>query len=213
MDRRSRLVAALACAITLAAAGTRLDAQSRQAASRQKLDAEYTAQDQGVPAGPAHHDRAGRSPAGVRHGAVAAQVPRPHRRHARRADLREGHPSLLRGARQGVRPRRGSGRSARPKKAATWSSLAIADEATIKRARQVQGRCSRSSPIRARRPRQQAQQLINTAKPIYCDHERHALAGDRRSRDADRAGVPARSSKRRRSSRTSATTSSRSSRR
>ena len=43
MDRRSRLVAALACAITLAAAGTRLDAQSRQAASRQKQDAEYTA--------------------------------------------------------------------------------------------------------------------------------------------------------------------------
>ena len=40
------------------------------------------AADQAEPAGSAHHDRAGRSPAGVRHRALAAEVPRPRRRHA-----------------------------------------------------------------------------------------------------------------------------------
>ena len=71
----------------------------------QKIDEEYTQAHQGVPAGSADHDRARRSPAGVRHRAVAAQVPRPHRRHAGRADLRQGHPSLLRGAREGLAAR------------------------------------------------------------------------------------------------------------
>ena len=67
----------------------------------QKIDEEYTQDHQAEPAGSAHHDRARRSPAGVRHGALAAEVPRPRRRHAGRADLREGHLSLLRGAREG----------------------------------------------------------------------------------------------------------------
>ena len=64
-------------------------------------------QDQGVPAGSADHDRARRSPAGLGHGPDAAQVLQPHRRHARRADVRQGHLPLLRRARQGVRPHRG----------------------------------------------------------------------------------------------------------
>ena len=51
------------------------------------------------------------------------------------------------------RPRARCGRSARPKKAATWSLLAIADEATIKQLDEVQGHARRSSPIRGRRPR------------------------------------------------------------
>ena len=67
----------------------------------QKIDEEYTRTDQAEPAGSADHHRARRSPAGVRHRAVAAQVPRPRRRRAGRADLREGHLPLLRGARQG----------------------------------------------------------------------------------------------------------------
>ena len=50
MDRRSRLVAALACALTLAAADTRLDAQARQAAAtRQKAGRRVHRQDQGIP--------------------------------------------------------------------------------------------------------------------------------------------------------------------
>ncbi len=43
MNRRTSLVAATACAIALAAAGTRPAAQARPAASKQKADAEYTA--------------------------------------------------------------------------------------------------------------------------------------------------------------------------
>ena len=91
--------------VLVATPGLKPVAQSRtQQRQQQKMD-EVHREDQGIPAGPADHHRAGRSPSGVRHRPDAAQVPRPHRRHARRADLREGHPSLLRGARQGVRPR------------------------------------------------------------------------------------------------------------
>ena len=43
MNRRSGLAIAIACAIMLAAADTRPAAQARQAAAKQKLDAEYTA--------------------------------------------------------------------------------------------------------------------------------------------------------------------------
>ena len=81
--------------------GSGLQAQKAAPKQAQKIDEEYTTTDQAEPAGSAHHDRAGRSPAGVRHGAVAAQVPRPRRRHAGRADVREGHLPLLRGAREG----------------------------------------------------------------------------------------------------------------
>ena len=82
-------------------------------------------QDQGVPAGSADHDRARRPPAGVGHRADAAQVLRPHRRHARRADLRERHLPLLRRARQGVRPHLGVAHRqdrGRPRHGASWRS-------------------------------------------------------------------------------------------
>ena len=94
------------------------------------------------------------------------EVPRPHRRHAGRADLREGHPSLLRGARQGLaaralledrqdrgRPRHGRARDRRR-----------GDDQV---ARQVSRSARPRSPIRARRPRRRRRQLLKTAKPIY----------------------------------------------
>ena len=43
--------------------------RAKSTAASQKIDEEYTQADQGVPAGSADHDRARRSPAGVRHGA------------------------------------------------------------------------------------------------------------------------------------------------
>ena len=59
--------------------GLRPVAQSRsQAAKPQKQDEEYTAKIKEYTAGSADLDRAGRSSAGVGHGADAAQVLRPH---------------------------------------------------------------------------------------------------------------------------------------
>ena len=81
--------------------GSGLQAQKPAPKAPQKIDEEYTKTHQAEPAGSAHHDRARGSPAGVGYRALAAEVPRPRRRHARRADLREGHPSLLRGAGEG----------------------------------------------------------------------------------------------------------------
>ena len=74
-----------------------------------------------APAGSADHHGAGRSPPGVRDRALAPQVLRPHRRHAWRADVREGHPPLLPGAGGRVASGRATGRSAPPRRAATSS--------------------------------------------------------------------------------------------
>ena len=162
--------------VVAATPGLRPVAQSRaQSAKPQKLDEEYTAKIKEYLQDPRITHRAGRSPAGVGHGADAAQVPRPHRRHARRADLREGHPALLRGARQGVGPRSRSGRSARPKKAATWSLLAVADEATIKQLDKYKGMLASLTDPR-KTTEEQAQQLIKHGQADLLDHERHALA-------------------------------------
>ena len=121
---------------------------------------------QGVSAGPAHHHRTGGPHAGLRHRAFAAEILRPHSRHARRTDLRQGHQPLLRSARQGLparqvledRPDRRRPRPGHPRH---------------RRRSHHQGRststrtCSPSSAIRARPPKSRPSELIHTAKPIY----------------------------------------------
>ena len=120
----------------------------------------------------------------------AAQVPRPHRRHAGRADLREGHPPLLPGPRQGLRPASGTWTIGKTEEGRDMIMLAIADEATIRAAQALQGRRSRPRPTRGRPPRREAQQLITTGQADLLAHQRHALARERRARDADGAGLP-----------------------
>ena len=148
-------------------------------------------EDQGIPAGPADHDRAGRSPAGVRHRADAAQVLRADRRHARRADLREGHPPLLRGARQGVADRdlgvehrqdRGRARHGRPRGRRRGDDQA---------AREVQGD-DRVAHRSAQDDRGAGAAAHQDGQADLLDHERHALDRERRAGDADRAALPAR---------------------
>ena len=77
--------------------------ETRVAAERRGVHQE----DQGVSPGPAHHDGARRSSAGVQHRPDAAQVPWPHRRDARRTDVRQGYVPLLRRARRGLGPHQG----------------------------------------------------------------------------------------------------------
>ena len=108
-----------------------------------------------------------------------------------RADLRQGHPPLLRGARQGVRPRSRCGASARPRKAATWSLLAVADEATIKQLDKYKGD-ARVADRSAQDDRGAGAAADHDRQADLLDHERHALDRDRRARDADGAAVPAR---------------------
>ncbi len=74
--------------------------KSRETLSRAENRRRVHQTDQAASAGSAHHHRARRSPAGLGHRAVAAQVPGPRGGDAGRADVREGHPSLLRGARE-----------------------------------------------------------------------------------------------------------------
>ena len=105
--RRITRAGVIACGLTLATltAPAPLDAQNTRPAQPQKIDAEYTAKIKEFLQDPRITTELVDHLPGVRHRAHAAQVSRPHRRAARRAHLREGHPSLLRGHRQGLRPR------------------------------------------------------------------------------------------------------------
>ena len=211
----SRLCEAVRCASPLPAALARAGGAGSRARRRRAAPAGPETEDrrglhredQGAPAGSADHDRAGRPPAGVRHRADAAEVPRPHRRHARRADLREGHLPLLRGDRQGVGPHRdvehrqdrGRARHGRPRGRRRGDDQAD---------RQVQGD-DRVADRSAEDDRGAGAAADQDREADLLDHERHALARDRRSRDADGAAVPPGGRARRRSSSRSATTSSR----
>ncbi len=168
-------------------------------------------EDQGVHAGSAHQHGARRSPPGVGHGSHAAEVLRPHARHARRADLREGHPALLRGARQGVGPHhdvddRQDRR--RPRHGAARGGRRGDDQAD----RQVQGHARVAD--RSAQDDRGAGAAADSAPPSRSTGSRAACTRARpaapRCCSSCRTGSR---SKRRRSSRPSATTSSRSSRR
>ena len=183
--------AVLALAMASGSAAPPVAAQSKtpKAASVQRIDEEYTKADQAEPAGSAHHDRARRSPAGVRHGSVSAEVPRPRRRHARRAHLREGHPSLLRGAGEGgAEPREVlEGRHHRRR----------ARHRAARDRRRGDDQVARQVPRHARRADRSAQDDRGARPAAAADGEadllrdqRHALARERRPRDADRARLP-----------------------
>ena len=90
--------------------------------------------------------------------------------------------------------------------------LAVADEATIKQLDKYKGMLASLTDPR-KTTEEQAQQLIRDREADLLDHERHALARDRRAGDAASSCRTGSRSRRRRSSRRSATTSSRSSRR
>ena len=154
---------------------------AREAEARRGVHRE----DQGVPAGSADQHRAGRSPAGIRHDSDAAEVLRPDAGHAGRADLREGHPALLRGARQGVgshldvddwqdrrRPRHGAARRRRRGD----------DQAD----RQAQGH-ARVAHRSAEDDRGAGAAADSHGQADLLGDERHALARNRRARDAARA--------------------------
>ncbi len=181
--QKVRKICTLAAAVALA-----LPSLAR---AQQAIDSEYTAQIKKDSVGSAHHDRAGRPPAGVGHRADAAQVPRPHRRRSPASSItpRTSHRYFEALAKASPRAR-SSGRSARRKKGATWSSLAIADEATISEPRQVQGLCSTQLDRSAQDDRSAGAAADPDGEADLLDHERHALAGVRRPRDADGAGVP-----------------------
>ena len=98
----------------------------------------------------AHPDRAGRSHAGVRDGAVPAEVLRLRAGRGQQGHLPQGHRRAT--TRRSTRRRRASrcGRSARPRKGGPMVALAVADEATIASLDQIQADHARSSPTRAR---------------------------------------------------------------
>ncbi len=68
--------------------------------------------------------------------------------------------------------------------------LAIADEATIKNLDKYKDILAKLGDPR-KITDQQAHELIKIGKPIYWIGQRHPLARNRRTRDADRAGLPA----------------------
>ena len=137
-------------------------------------------------------DRAGRSPAGVRQSADAAQVSgrRPHLRHARRADVREGHPRVHEGggrrgadAREvlGHRPDRRGPRSDRPR------DLERGDD---QEPRSLQG-LSAGADRSAQDDRGAGAPDHHAGQADLLADERRALDRARRPRDADGAGLPA----------------------
>ena len=122
-------------------------------------------QDQGIPAGSAHHDRAGRSPARVRHGADAAQVPRPHRRQPGELtyakDIHRYYEAIDKAS-----DRIAMWNIGKTEEGRDMVVLAVADEATIKQIDKYKGMIASLTDPR-KTTEEQAQQLIKTAKPIY----------------------------------------------
>ena len=182
---------ALACRLVAWRSGpaARRRRSRRQPPSKAEDRRRVHRQDQGAPAGSADLDRAGRSPAGLGHRADAAEVLQPHRRHAGRADLREGHLPLLRRARQGVRPHHDVAHRqdrGRPRHGAAGGGGRGDDQA----ARQVQGDGGVADRS-AQDDRAAGAAADQDRQADLLDHERHALDRDRRARDADRAAVPA----------------------
>ena len=180
----------LAASALLASAVLVTSAPSAHAQAVQPNDSGVHGEDQGVSPGSAHHHRAGRSPARLRHRPDAAQVPRQDRRHAGRADLRQGHPSLLRRARQVVAAREGLAHGqerGRPRHDRRRRRRRSDDQGS----RQVQGH-AQAAHRPAEDHRRAGARGDQDGEADLLAHERHALAGDRRPRDADGARVPPR---------------------
>ncbi len=122
-----------------------------------------------------------------RHGAVAAEVPWARRRSAGRADLRQGHPSLLRGAGQGVAARalledRHERRRPRHRRA---GDRGRGDDQV---ARQVP-RHARGADRSAQDHRGAGAAAAEDGQADLLPDQRHALTGKRRARNAHRAGL------------------------
>ena len=147
-------------------------------------------EDQGVHAGSADQHRARRSSSGVGHDPDAAEVLRPHARHARRADLRQRHPALLRSPRQGVRSHhdvdhrqdRGRPRHGPPRRRRRSDHQAD---------RQVQ-RHARVADRSAQDDGGAGAAADQDRKADLLGDKRHALGRNRRPGDAPRAAVPSR---------------------
>ena len=145
-------------------------------------------EDQGVHAGSADQHRARRSSSSVGHDSHTVEVLRPHARDAWRADLRQRHPALLRGARQGVGPhldvddrqdRRG------PRHGAACGGRRGHDQTD----RQIQ-RHARVADRSAKDDRGAGAAVDSHGQADLLGHERHALGRDRRTGDAPRVAVP-----------------------
>jgi hypothetical protein len=166
MDRRSRLVAALACAITLAAAGARLDAQARQAAAtRQKPDGEYTAKIKEYLSDPRITTEL------VDHLPASDTVPTP----LKFLGHMPGSPGVL--TRAADIHRYFAALDKASDRVTVWNIgkteegrdmivAAIADEATIKSIDKYKAMLAQLTDAR-KTTEEQAQQLVHTAKPVY----------------------------------------------
>ena len=140
-------------------------------------------------------------------GAVAAEVPRPHPGHARRADVLQGHLPLLRRARQGLGPRQGVPHRQdrrRPRHDHRGDRRRGHDQVSSTRYKGITAQLDR--PAQADRGGGAAAHRDGQADLLR--HRRHPLARDGQPRDADGAGATGSPSRRRRSSSRSATTSS-----
>ena len=166
MDRRSRLVAALACALTLAAAGARLDAQARQAATtRQKPDGEYTAKIKEYLSDPRITTEL------VDHLPASETVPTP----LKFLGHMPGSPGVLSHAADIHRYFAALDKAS--DRVTVWNIgkteegrdmivAAIADEATIRSIDKYKAMLAQLTDAR-KTTEEQAQQLVRTAKPVY----------------------------------------------
>ena len=165
MNRRSGLAIAIACAIMLAAADTRPAAQARQAAAKQKLDAEYTAKIKEYLSDPRITTEL------VDHLPASDTVPTPLKflghmpgtpgelTHA--ADIHRYFDALDKAS-----DRVSVWNIGKTEEGRDMIVAAIADEATIKSIDKYKGMLAQLTDPR-KTTEEQARQLIHTAKPIY----------------------------------------------
>ena len=185
----------LACAVALAAAlagpgSARPSAQAAaKAAARAEARRRLHRQDQGGHRRPADPDRAGRSPAGVRQGADAAEVPRLHPRRAGQADVPQGHRPLHGGARQGVRPR-DDDEDRRERRRARHGRGGGRRRGDDQEPRQVSPD-HRAAHRSAQADRRAGEAAHRDRQADLLRDGQHPLARDRQPRDADGAGLPA----------------------
>ena len=186
-----RLACATAIALATAGAGaTGIFAQSKPAA-RAEARRRLHRQDQGGDRRPAHPDRAGRSHAGLRQGAVAAEVPRLHPGRARASmtyykDIVRYLDALDKASDRVTMFKIGVSDEGRD-----MFAVAVADEATIKQLdkyRQITAQLT--DPRKLTDDAGEAAHRDRQADLLRV--RQHPFARDRQPRDADGAGLPAR---------------------
>ena len=152
--------------------------RASQEGGSQKNDGEYTRLIRGARR-IANHDRARGPPSGIGHRPDAAEISRPRRRHARRADLRQRHLSLLRSARKAAPGAPNTGRSApSSEEGREIVMLAIADEATLKSLDKYRDHARGADRSQEGRPKRRRSGCQDRETDLLRD-QRDALPGNR----------------------------------